>query len=441
MAALTTDAIQWHEGMLLLPQHFQQSDLRLRELLNYHLHQTAPFHWGICDYELDEALLAGGTLHFKKLEAILPDGLVISLHPKKSPPIELDLTVFDEVLTRKPLTVNLVVPRYQHGAPNATGELPRFLSIDSDEVVDENTGQGAIRMPKIAPNVRLLAGDDIPSNFVGFPLFKITKDLNAYILKDYVPPFLKVSPTSRLGQTCVDICKSIRSKIGYLSAKVLAEKDNRGIISSGAEDTIKALTLGLLPFEAQLYSGVSHPYTLYVALCNLAGHMAALESGQMPPVLTPYNHHNILSSYQQVFHFVSEMSEKVKEGYILIPFKTEKNEFTLPLKEKYVDNRMIFGARAPVGMSLSDLAKWIEGSIIATHSFVKEAKENRVRGAPRTIIEEDTNMKLRPAKGVVLFMVEGRSSFIAPEEVLSIFNVSDKEDARPVEIVLYHPRT
>lgn len=40
--------IQWHEGMMLAPQHFQQAASRTEELLHYHLMSANPFHWG-CD--------------------------------------------------------------------------------------------------------------------------------------------------------------------------------------------------------------------------------------------------------------------------------------------------------------------------------------------------------------------------------------------------------
>src|SRR5436190_1813629 len=40
-------AIQWHEGMLLAPQHFQWLSLRQETLLQYHASAISPFHWGV----------------------------------------------------------------------------------------------------------------------------------------------------------------------------------------------------------------------------------------------------------------------------------------------------------------------------------------------------------------------------------------------------------
>ena len=68
-------AIQWHEGMLLAPQHFQQLSIRHEELLHYHLMMISPFHWGIRRLKIDQVLLIEGTLRVQELEAIMPDGL------------------------------------------------------------------------------------------------------------------------------------------------------------------------------------------------------------------------------------------------------------------------------------------------------------------------------------------------------------------------------
>ena len=66
-------AIQWHEGMLLAPQHFQQLSLRQERLLHYHASHLAPFHYGVIRLRLDNALLLEGTIRVLELEAILPE--------------------------------------------------------------------------------------------------------------------------------------------------------------------------------------------------------------------------------------------------------------------------------------------------------------------------------------------------------------------------------
>ena len=71
-------AINWHEGMLLAPQHFQQTDQRHESLTTYHVSTVSPFHWGIMDLKIDRPRLVDGNLKIMSLEAVMPDGLAVS---------------------------------------------------------------------------------------------------------------------------------------------------------------------------------------------------------------------------------------------------------------------------------------------------------------------------------------------------------------------------
>jgi type VI secretion system protein ImpJ len=39
--------IQWFEGMLLVPQHFQQTDQRIDNLFNIHMANSVKDYWGV----------------------------------------------------------------------------------------------------------------------------------------------------------------------------------------------------------------------------------------------------------------------------------------------------------------------------------------------------------------------------------------------------------
>src|SRR5215469_18608130 len=72
------EAIQWHEGMLLVPEHFQQMNARLEMLAGYGL-SCSPYQWGVRRFEYDANLLASGLVSVTELEAVLPDGLVVNI--------------------------------------------------------------------------------------------------------------------------------------------------------------------------------------------------------------------------------------------------------------------------------------------------------------------------------------------------------------------------
>ena len=54
------ERIQWHEGLLLAPQHFQQTQARTDALVSWHGLAATPLAWGVRHMEIDPGLLANG---------------------------------------------------------------------------------------------------------------------------------------------------------------------------------------------------------------------------------------------------------------------------------------------------------------------------------------------------------------------------------------------
>src|SRR5579864_4096323 len=94
------EAIQWHEGMLLTPEHFQQMNLRTEMLVGYSLGCT-PYLWGVRQFQWDANLLASGLFAVTALEALMPDGLVAILDEPGS--LKLDLKPFVEQMKQAPV--------------------------------------------------------------------------------------------------------------------------------------------------------------------------------------------------------------------------------------------------------------------------------------------------------------------------------------------------
>ena len=145
------EKIQWYEGMLLAPQHFQQSSLRHELLLHYHLNTISPFHWGVRYLKIDQALLIDGTLRVLELDATMPDGLVVSCPHEEGNDLEVDLTPFAEEMKQSPLTVHLAVPAQMAGETITQGRLERYHSVEGKAVADENTGESEFSMPRHRP--------------------------------------------------------------------------------------------------------------------------------------------------------------------------------------------------------------------------------------------------------------------------------------------------
>ena len=104
-------AIQWHEGMLLSPQHLQQNDLRFEQILHHHMKLIAPYHWGVSHLKLDPIVLPDGLVRVLALQAVMPDGLVIDYEATSGEdvPLEVDIKPFKPLSPREEITISLAI--------------------------------------------------------------------------------------------------------------------------------------------------------------------------------------------------------------------------------------------------------------------------------------------------------------------------------------------
>ena len=98
---------------------------------------------------------------------------------------------------------------------------------------------------------------------------------------------------------------------------------------------------------------------------------------------------------------------------------------------------LILGIKLGVDASPSAIAHWLNGAIIACDSALEEAKEKRILGPIREVVDQVSEMGLLATNRQLLVKVLVDEKFIKAEETLQILNPSDTENSRPEEIVLY----
>ncbi|OJW48492.1 MAG: hypothetical protein BGO67_04470 [Alphaproteobacteria bacterium 41-28] len=439
MAKVDINPIQWHEGMLLMPQHFQQTDIRVEKMMTYYMSHVFSFFWGIVKLKIDEALLTTGTFRPIELEAIMPDGLVISSLPETKSPLQVDLLPFQDKLQITPYFVYLCVPLEREGMGLSEG-VPRYLSSLNANVVDMNTGEQAIDIPRLVPNLSLQLSQEPPAHYVSFPLAQVSCDAKSFSLTNYLPPQIQADPLFGIGEVCNQLAERLRQKLGYLQQKVQAveERVTKDPFFEEIEDIRLKLIAGLLPFEAILSIGNAHPFNIYRELCGLAGQISGVKYGEIPPRFESYNHLDIGKSFKQLIEYIEKVLNEIEESYTVIPFILNERVFTLQLQSAWIGDRFVLGARAQPGMTTEELINWINNCVIVTDKYITLAKDNRVLGADRRIVSEVVSMNLVATKGIQLFIVEIDRRYIDPKGILCLFNISDDSLTRPLEVVLYN---
>tara|TARA_B100000579_G_scaffold322821_1_gene272576 strand:- start:1465 stop:2796 length:1332 start_codon:yes stop_codon:yes gene_type:complete len=432
-------ALLWHEGMLLLPQHFQQQSARFEQLVDWRVRSAIPDGWGLLSIEIDSSALVHGLFRLQKIDAILPDGFVIQ-HPNElNQPLEIDLSQFHDALRSGPGLIFLALPRSFNGVAGTQGELPRFKSYQPPPVVDTHTGDNEVIIDRCAANFTLMAVEEPSDQFVYMPIAEVSCRDETYSLTRYLPPSLRWDRKSKLGYELEDLAKRAREKAIFLQQRaqgLMAEGND--VDANSTRDRLAAIINSLPKLELMLGGSYSHPYSVYTALADLSGSLSALNMSNIPPRIRPYDHVNSLRGFDDVMAFMHGCLDNVQERYRLTIFNEIDEGFALPSLPDTSISTLVIGVRLKPRQNDSDAMAWMESAIIASESKVHQMTEKRVRGAKRLRIERDTAIELLQSTEMMLFSISlSEDNFDYDTELRVVNMLPAMRDSKPLELALY----
>ncbi len=384
---------------------------------------------------MDPVVLVGGLIRMNHLRAIMPDGCYVDFDSKVHGPLEFDIKKIAPTAGEEPTPVFVVMHAYRPGDGNAIGPLARYDSIAGDPVVDENTGDNALSLPRIVPKLSIYIGE-APAHFVCLQVAEIVLRDNAYTVTDYVPPLLKVKMDSPLSQKCSEILSLMRRKVAFLMGQIQGINSQKLVVSD-VKDALKVFVQCLPPLEVLIYGGQSHPHAIFACLAQVSGALSTLKLGVIPPVFDFYQHNNLSATFMKAIQFISSIVETIQDGYTLVPFIKTDRLFSLKLSYELVSPIMVLGLKTPSGATDADMESWASEAVIVTESYVKMAQDRRILGLKRKVIYSEESMRLVPMKGITLIAITYDPTFMRLDESLILFNLSDYESKRPLGITLY----
>lgn len=434
------EAVLWHDGMLLAPQHFQETAHRTETLLAYRLAAACPYPWGISRLSIDQLALVGGLLRVERLEAVLPDGLVI-VHPASGAhPLELDLTAAGQDVRSGPRIIHLAVAG-RDGSLLAGNGPKRYRSVESTACVDESTGEGAIEIPRMVPAAVLLAGDEQgrpPSRrWASLPLVRVAFRDDRFVLDAFSGPRLRVERGTELHTLATETALRLREKAMTLSERLQAP--GADLASGTGWDAVQALARGLPRLEALLASERAHPFELFLALADIVGNLTGLGRRTCPSPLRPYVHDDPLSAYVQVAELIAGAAAQLRDPYRTIRFDRKgEGRFMLDLPLGAADQELILGVRAGPGAGPAAANVWLDTAMIGSSSQLRSIRERRTLGAPRRAVDGVAELDLLAPRGVVLSRVGPDPRSIRPGEPLEVIGRTDEAgEMEPVEVLLF----
>ncbi|MBR9971999.1 type VI secretion system baseplate subunit TssK [Magnetospirillum sulfuroxidans] len=434
------EAVQWHEGMLLAPQHFQQAWLRNEAMLGYAVGHAGLFPWGVRQLVIDRGQLAQGKLRLLALEAVMPDGLAI-LHPRDDEPLlELDLTTAKNDLVQATMAVHLSIP-LENARPEP-GETRRWRSVEGRAVADTNSRDNEIPVPRLRPALSLALTDSPltppPRRFVSMPIARVGFRDDAFSLEPFAPPRTDFPATSDLAVLIGTVVQRLREKASGIADRLQATPGASADLPGGAQlDALRAMVAILPRMEGLLQAERIHPFLIYLALCDMMGSLSWMGGQPVPPSPPPYHHNDCLPAFVTIVQFLLRMMERIRESYRTLRFKRSgDNAYSLLVSpEMLAPGTLVVGVRAAPGASPAETTEWLRKALIGSRSMMKTIGSRRVRGAPRQRIETADELKLLPPAGMVLFRVTVDPAFVLADQILELIGPADSSE--PQEILLF----
>ncbi|ACC75057.1 type VI secretion system baseplate subunit TssK [Paraburkholderia phymatum] len=432
-----TDRIEWFEGMLLSPQHFQQMASRVDSLVAWQTLAAAPFSWGVRRLVLDHGLLPAGLLRVLELDAIMPDGTAVTYSAEAQGAVRLELSLepFAASLTSGPIDFYLVLP--VAGTMRRSAQVKRFRSSAGMPVEDQVSDAPPADIPRLMPNLALAAGELPSAMHVYLRLGSLYRDNEVVRLGEHLPPLLEVARDNPLWTSVASLLGQLRGKAAFVArqtANPSSKVDDR-LTQLELKDRLRSLLSALPLAEAVLRTPHLHPLSLYLSLASLNGSLAMLKPGGLPPVPPDYDHADPLSVFTPLLRSLRESMSEVNEAYREHKFEFRHGAFEIALHPDWIGERLVVGLR---GQSDRDLLAWMDGAVIGSQSVYASLRSRRVLGAARRGIDYAEDLGLRSGSGYLLFEVEAEHALVLASELLVIGNPNEGASAqRPQEMLLF----
>jgi type VI secretion system protein ImpJ len=297
---MTERAVHWHEGMFLLPQHFQLASRHVASVSYLQTTYALHHYWGLRAIDLDADALAASRFVVRSLKARLLDGTAVELPADGVlPPLELKPALEKQ----SSVTVYLALPVFNLNQPNASDSADphsRRFRVESVSLPDENTGTDPQAVQVRLLNLRLLISGEDRIGYETIPLARIVRSARAEALpeldRSYIPPLLACDAWAVLQREILQsIAERLTQKIDLLATQLVTR--NVGIDSSGADGLLIAQLRQLNEAQATLhvvaYTPGIHPLAAFLELCRIVGQLAFLGPTRRAAELPRYDHDDL----------------------------------------------------------------------------------------------------------------------------------------------------
>ncbi len=293
--------VVWSEGMLLQPQHLQQSERHADHARHLLLRSTTPYAWGFAELEIDPAALALGKLALVRAVGVFGDGTVFDM-PAVDPlpePIDIPTALRDEAIV-------LALPLRRAGAREADAEafedLVRHRVLEV-EVPDSNTaGERSATVQLGALHTRLMRAGDSTDAWTTLNIARVVErrvDNQITLDRVLLPPLLDVAAHAVIKSWLDELLGLLRQRGEALAGRMT--QGGTGGVAEIADFLLLQTVNRHEPVLAHLARCATlHPQRFYEQALALAGDLATFRDARRVAAFGPYIHDDLAASFRPV---------------------------------------------------------------------------------------------------------------------------------------------
>lgn len=310
----SSNKIVWHEGMFLQPQHFQQHDRYIENLVNHKVEAIDKNHWGFSELSVDHELFAIGKINIISAKGIFPDGTPFNIpHTDKLP----KSFVIPEGLSNEALYLALPLRQHSVEIGTETSEQSHRYNVlestvsDSTIEVEQTTN---VKVGSLACKI-LTEHDDLSGyTCIAFAKIKESRSNDQITMdKTFLTTWLDIHSTNSLSDYIKEVHQLLNHRAEMLAGRLTDTQQ------AGTAEIVDFMLLQLVNryeplFHYLIRKRPLHPEQLYTILIQLMGEMATYTNNQRRPIEPPsYQHNNLFATFQPIIKAVRQALSMVLE--------------------------------------------------------------------------------------------------------------------------------